>query len=362
MINASRRTSYKSSGKAAKDADQAEVVAIDKGSARDADGLTDESLAGVPMVEESEIPHNPGGNAEWMDDDAVVEVATGRVADEFLRRARLLGPQYPFDLSEDGSQLTYRPDRSRSGAYEYCLALCETRNDIAANPCCLAVREFERFVGRAFTGHFGRGSEWHRLGVRTEPQDNRPQRLSEAITNLGRLTGGEWEFTPRDKHSAQAEQGDGGIDVVIWKRFGPQDDRIGLPFALVQCGCGEDALQEDKWQSLQLETFQNKYGVRIASAVGGILRCFALPFHVPHSIRWRTAQNAGGIVLDRVRLTWMAEEYLDGAAERHRLQPHTDSLLSPLVHRKKPPTTPAKPAAKRRRPSPTAAGRRSPPE
>ena len=349
MINPARQTFHKTAQKAATDADQAEVVAVRNGLARVGDGLTDERLAGVPMAEESEIPHNPEGNEEWLDYDAIAEVATGGVADELLRRAHLLDAHYPFDLDPNGCVLTYAPGKSVSKAYEFCLALCETQNNLTAHPWCRAVREFERLVGRALSGHFGVGTEWYRLGVQSEPEDHRPGKLSDAIRELGKRTRGEWEFTPRTGADAQAEQGDGGIDVVVWKSFGAKDERIGMPFVLAQCGCGEEGLREEKWGSLQVRKFQDRFTVLISSA--GVLRCFAFPHQLPHRAKWREAVSAGGIVLDRIRLTWMAETYLNGLEEQVRLQPHIDNLNTPPVrHKKKSATPPAKPAAKTRRP------------
>lgn len=290
MSDDTRRTSRKFAQKAATDADQVEAVAFRDGVARVGDGLTDELIAGAPMAEESEIPHNPNGNAEWLDDDALVEVATGGVADELLRRAELLGPEYPFDLSPDGSHLEYRSERSKSGAYEFCLALCETPHDINKLPHCRAVREFDRFVGRALAGHFGPGTEFYRFGVPGEPEDRRPGKIGDAIRELGRRTRGEWEFTQRLGRDAQADQGDGGIDIVVWKPFGSTDDRIGIPFVLAQCGCGEQALQETKWQDLQLAKFERKYNVRVASASDGVIRYFALhttsPTRLDGGPRW----------------------------------------------------------------------------
>lgn len=344
--------SFTSAAAAAKNADQIESEALRDGAAPLSSCLTDEMIAGEDLDELFDAATNPDDNADWAKQEAARETAEAEAASEIERRVKFLGTLYPFSLSADRNQLSYLPERSKTGMYEFCLAFPTTPHELKAKPCCYAVREFERVVGRLLAAHLGPGSVSFRFGWPPEPSrgDKRPTTLSAALADMRHRTHGDWEFTPSTGLDAQAEQGDGDIDVVVWKAFGDLDTRRGMPFLLAQCACGDDGLHATKWSSLQPRHFEDRFNGRFT--LGNLpLRCFATPHHIPDPGRWREMASEAGIILDRVRLTWMAETRLaDG--ERSELQTvlkeHTQNLNSPRAYAKrvKPPKRPAKPKRK----------------
>jgi len=319
--------SRESARKAAINADQVEADAIRQGNSPLAGCLTDDTIAYDRLPEEYDAATNPNGNPEWAEDDNARETAVGETITEVERRIELLGQRYPFDLSPNKSLLTHKPERALSGVYEFCLSFSVTLQDLSANPACQAVREFERLVGRLLKSFLhGEHTEFYRSGA---PADgDRPTTMTAMLIDLNAKTNGEWQFSPPVGSAAQAEQGDDAIDVVVWKPFGNLDRRIGKLFLLTQCACGDDSYWFGKRKELSPEGFQKTWAGTIS--FGGVLRSLATPRHVPHDAIWREGTSDGGILLDRVRLTWMGETCLDQDEQlicKKRLDGYTNKLM-----------------------------------
>jgi hypothetical protein len=302
-----------SARRAANNADQVEADAIRQDTAPIAACLTDDAIAYDKLPEEYDTATNPFGNPDWAEEDDARETAVGETICEIQRRLDYSGQQYPFELSSDNQFLSYKPERAQTRVYEFCLALSITRQSLTANPGCQAVREFERLVGRLLKSLLHPSvpkssddcAEWYRSGA---PADgDRPTSMSSMLADLHEKTS-EWRFSPSQGAEAQPEEGDDGIDVVVWKWFGSRDRRIGKPFLLAQCACGDDNYWFGKRHELDPDGFQKKWGGTISFA--GLLRCLATPRHVPHPGVWLEGTSDGGILLDRIRLNWMAETCL----------------------------------------------------
>ena len=254
-----------SSLRASRNADQVEVDAIRRGAASVAGCLSDDAIAYDRLPEEYDTATNPHGNSEWAEEDDARETAVGQAIGEFERRLKYSGQLYPFELSSDKQLLSYKPEKALSRVYEFCLALSITRQSLTANPGCQAVREFERLVGRLLKSLLHPSAskpsddcaEWYRSGA---PSDgDRPTRMSAMLLELNAKTN-EWQFSPAEGIEAQPEEGDDGIDVVVWKWFGASDNRIGKPFLIAQCACGDDNYWFSKRHELNPTGFQ-KNGV-----------------------------------------------------------------------------------------------------
>jgi hypothetical protein len=314
-----------STGKAAANADQLEADAILNGTVSLSGCLTDDTIAFDNLAEEYDAATNPVGNAGWAEDDGARETAIADTIVEIERRRTLLGALYPFELSGNTHSFSYVPAQSLSGVYEFCLAFAVTQHKLKANPACRAVREFERLVGRLLKAFLhSESAEFYRSGA--PPDGDRPTTIPGMLNDLHVKTNGEWEFSPRVGGAAQSPQGDDGIDVIVWKRFGDTDRRLGKPFFLVQCACGDDWY--GKRRDLDPVGFETKWSGRISFA-RALSRCLATPRHVPHEAVWLEGTSDGGILLDRVRLSWMAETCLtegDRTSCKARLTQHTASL------------------------------------
>lgn len=111
----------------------------------------------------------------------------------------------------------------------------------------------------------------------------------------------EWRWSPEEGYPLSASQGgDAGLDFVVWRRS--PDKRIGQLFVVGQCACGND--WGEKFADLNIEKM--KSWVRPLSHVP-ITRCFTTPFLLSDG-NFLAAHKEAGWVLDRIRLTIMAEE------------------------------------------------------
>jgi hypothetical protein len=343
-------SSFAAAQRAAQDVDQIEGEAIRSGSATLDTALVDELISEdhfEDLYDNAAIPGAP----DWDVREAALETADRLILKEIRRRSDLLGQYYPFDLKKSAT-LVYLEERSSSSVYEFCLSFSLTRHNIKMSPANKAVQAFELVAGQAIRAFMGDGAEFFRLGWPPECAHGRTGKFSEAVKVLCERTNGEWAFLERSKHPAPpAEQGDNGIDIVVWKPFGTLDKRLGVQMVLGQCACGkEDALDDKKWGEMSPDTVEVEHQGIISHA--GYLRCLAIPHHLPHPSRWNTAVAKGGVLLDRIRLTWIAENHMDAGELKPRLQPHIAVLATaPARHSaKKHASPPKKPSKKKPRP------------
>jgi hypothetical protein len=324
---------------AATNTDQLEASAVEQGIVPLEDCLSDDQIALDDLAERYGAAQGPELNEDWATNDSAKEEALADVVTEIKRRRQLLAGNYPFQLAEDGRSLEYLSNRSRSTVYEFCLAISNLSPGERLNrmPCAQVPRVFERLTGRLLAAFLGGNAENRRIGA--PPDGDRPGTISETLKLLNNHTG-EWEFDPPRGTDAQAEQGDGGIDLAIWKRVGiPQpadaqegdmlgDDRVGMLVLLAQCACGDNWTEKTK--DLSPEGFQRTWCGTISFA--GQIRCMAIPHHVPHDADWQANCSHSGLLLDRVRLTWLAESLLTHEQQqevRQEVAPHLANLRAP---------------------------------
>src|SRR5689334_17078672 len=106
----------KQDDRTAKDADQAEFMAVRYGNCNLESGTFDDRVADA--LDDYDIP-DPVGVTDWAANDIKFDSAVSDIALEIQRRSDLLGANYPFTV--DGNQITYR--QSRTLVYELCLAI-----------------------------------------------------------------------------------------------------------------------------------------------------------------------------------------------------------------------------------------------
>ena len=338
-------STFSAAQRAARDADEVEDVAIRLGSATIDTGTEDERIS-QDHLDEVYATGSGVDEPAWFLRDAALETADRLIVAEIRRRSEQLGVHYPFKLQKPAT-LVYIEDRSKTSVYEFCLSFSLTRHEVNRKPANSTIPAFELIVGESLQAFMGVGSLFFRLGWPPEKSHGRPGKFSEAIKLLHQQTSGEWAFAERTNHPAPpAEQGDNGIDIVVWKPFGNCDKRLGVPMVLGQCACGKDALDEKKWGEMSPGSLETEYRGTVSHA--GYLRCLAIPHHLPHPSRWNTAVAKGGVLLDRIRLTWLAEEHLNGADLKSRLRPHIDVLNTPPSQKQI--TRPRRPSKKKQQP------------
>jgi hypothetical protein len=162
---------------------------------------------------------------------------------------------------------------------------------------------FERITVKLLTAFLGEGAQGYRTGWPS--LSDRPTRFKEVVEMLHKQTD-EWVWNNQpdlEDDPGPKRVKDAGVDVVVWKRL--PDGRIGSLFFLGQCACGTD--WTGKYADLNPQLIRDKW-LRDLS-IAREIRVFSIPFHVPSRARWREAGLASGLVLDRVRLTILGEQY-----------------------------------------------------
>ena len=187
---------------------------------------------------------------------------------------------------------------------------------------------FDRLALAALRQYLGRGAKGLRFAKNAhDPDDNatRPKKFREAIAwlreelklGVGRRTPPDDELVEHWEDEGQAQQDgrkilnsyeDGGVDVVVWWRFG--DQRAGSPVLLAQCTVqlewGEkvsdiDVKLWDKWIDFATVPPQT---------------ALVIPFAVNRSSdTWNDRTVTAGVIIDRHRLLELLNELDDEALE-----------------------------------------------
>lgn len=288
-------------------ADQVELRAIASGLAVADAGVIDNVLAGeLDDLETADIEMEP-----WQRQDVQREDEVGSARDELERRVSLLGEYYPFKL--EGGHLEYSP--SKTGFYEYCLGIATTANSLARDPYTSLPRSFERVVGVILKTHMG--PKWENMHTGWPRDDGEPTRFDNFLRSISRRTSDdrEWVWNPEEGYPKEASWvGDGGLDFIVWRRS--PDARLGQPFFVGQCACGND--WGEKFGDLDVEKLRPWMG---PFTYVPIVRCFTTPFILSDG-NFLVAHKLAGWVLDRVRLTIMIEE----AREEPEIRAQMDTL------------------------------------
>ncbi len=274
-------------------ADQVEMLAIRYGTAVADAGAYDERLSGE--LDDLEIGA-PEADEFWSKQDVSLDDEVGGITTELSRRADSMGAAYPFRI--DGGTVTYLP--SDTGFYEYCLAISQTPS-LTTKPFTALPRSFERVVANLIQIHLG--DSWKSLHT-GHPRDAavgttfyKAMKTVSAVTSRDR----EWRWDPDPRWPPKPGiGGDGGMDFIVWRPA--PDGRIGQLYVVGQCACGND--WPTKFHDLRPEKLQK--WMRVVSEVP-YTRCFTTPFLLSDG-NFAAAHNEAGWVLDRMRLTFMAEE------------------------------------------------------
>src|SRR6266536_512203 len=134
----------------AKDADQAESVAVRYGNCNLESGTYDDRIADA--LDDYDVP-DPLGVPRWASEDIKFDSAVSEIAIEVQRREKLLGALYPFGLQ--GNELVYT--RSQTLVYEFCLAV-SLAPSLKEGEFVRLPRAFEFLVRDALLCFLGNGS------------------------------------------------------------------------------------------------------------------------------------------------------------------------------------------------------------
>lgn len=234
-----------------------------------------------------------------------------RVADIYRNlayRVTLFGDGYPFELDDEGQELRLKAVHNALQELYLQLLLSSSLRLVPKKRRHELTEPFEELSKTIFSCLMPAPWEVHRFGAKgtTRYTGNLFTRLTKLSEDLrGTLNHSEEHYHARNV-------GDSGLDIVAWHPMG-NDDRIGIPIALAQCGC-----TAEEWSLKTLE----------ASPSGPLAA--ALNTHHPWATYYFMPQDlvAGGaakrdwqcrpkltktVVVDRYRLMKLAEQY--GVAE-----------------------------------------------
>lgn len=268
------------------DADQAEVLALKRGSALVDEGVYDDLVAGA--LDDFENSPDDAIRLEFHGRDLAEDNGTGAVHELVEDRVRRLGDLYPFVLKDN--QLVHKG--REIGWYEFML-VCSVQRDISSKPFDRLPQLFERVSSQVATRLLGEGAKALHVG---HPRDRELSTFKAGFERLDELTG-EWPWKPADDLPAEGpDSGDDGLDFVAWRGAG--GDRSGSIYLFGQCACG------DNWHSKLTELSVDK----IRMWTGGGEKWAVTPirlFATSHVIAdgWYVKdQKAAGLLLDRIRL------------------------------------------------------------
>jgi hypothetical protein len=213
------------------------------------------------------------------------------------------GPSYPFVLDKTLSALTMQPNDIDSSNLLYLFLLAITRSDMSAK---VRVKEkvdptkvFEQLCADVLRRFWG-GTSAHSDAMIFGTARSKTAGEKKFQTNINRLSGRLQEGEGWKDGSQAPGGGDGGLDIVVWRRF--QDRRQGGLVGFAQCKTGDN--WTDHLTKLTPRTFSDKYMKTVLAL--DPLRLYLVPCRVSRH-RWREYTLDGGLLLDRCRIVQYAD-------------------------------------------------------
>lgn len=278
--------------KNARDADQVEMQAILSGFAVVDDASRDDLVSGE-LDDNAVMAADANGREAFHEKDLAEDALVGGALTAIRLRVSHLGPLYPFRLER--AKLTYEP--SVTGFYEFCLAL-SLQTDISTSPFNLLPQLFERVVAALVRWHYPNSSSVLHTGFPRKPSSKFKKGLSPLSRNRG-----EWVWGPEAHQDPDPELTvvkDETLDFVV--TASALDPRAGRLYLLGQCACG------DNWSDKLGEPNLAKIAKWFKPAwISPPLRVFTTPYLLGDVTMLETCRDFGGLVLDRIRLSQIAE-------------------------------------------------------
>ena len=280
--------------RSAGDADQAEFLALKKGSMIVDAGIYDERVAGA--MDDFETQDVAVGES-WHAEDLKYDSAVGQIHEEIERRRAIMEARYPFSI--EGGTLVHSP--SENSIYEFLLAICNAET-ITAGEHVRLPRLFERLSARLVAAYFGADTRFIHTGAPRDPEVG--SSFKEAMLTVAEKTS-EWRWDPEPDLPDEPVHGDSGCDFVVWP-VPPDGRQIGQLFILGQCACGNN--WDTKLNDLTIKKLEKWF--KPLSIVDPV-RCFTTPFHITDAML-KDASRDGGIVFDRARLVGISHRAANG--------------------------------------------------
>ena len=268
----------------AKNTDQVELIAIQRGYAPISEGLADEEISGeFEDLVISEIQNQD----DWMGRDLFSDTELGSIKKEIENRANLLTESYPFKLNE--SSLFYCESNQKKLKIYETLLLISTNQARSGKQWQEVAAEFEKFSVNAVEKFFQCTKTWW-TGA------NSDRKFKDIIDDIHKHTG-ELEWLPDSNIIENYKNiGDGGIDFINYRQLA--DNRAGGLFFFGQSACGQDWFIKTT-RDLRV----NKYGTIFRKPYAEPVKIFVIPYLVNEATMIKAFNNLSGLVFDRAVLT-----------------------------------------------------------
>ncbi len=224
------------------------------------------------------------------------EATVGDIWQEISRRHDSGGSSYPVDVENAG--LRWPKGWETSPAYTFQLLVAclshypEMR--ITGAKWNKTSKLFERLTNHAIGRYVG--GEAANIGFPRE--GSMPKSFRECLKHVSAQMG-ERRGHPDD---VSKDSKDEGVDSIAWRPF--LDKRPGQKVILLQCAAGSD--WKDKAKDVSVDTWKGYVDWAVSPTKG-----FAFPFVCPDPQEWRRLSKEGGILLDRLRITYLFSESPD---------------------------------------------------
>jgi hypothetical protein len=229
-----------------------------------------------------------------------------KVADIFRNlayRVSIFGITYPFQVDCSAQEIQLRDIDSPLRKLYLQLLLSASLRLVPNTRRQELTAPFERIAMRIFSCLMPSGWEVHQFAAKgsTRYKGHLYKRLEKLAEDLrGKMLLDKTHFKTKNA-------GDGGLDIVAWHPMG-NDDRVGIPIALAQCGC-----TAEEWSLKQLEASPARLESNFTT-----LHPWATYYFMPQdlvdgrasTLDWqRRASLTKCITVDRLRLIRLAEQY-----------------------------------------------------
>ena len=282
---------------AVRNADDAEVLALAAGAGVEVsldDALLDDRVS--EAIVDAALPDDESleGASTAVEDalriDTHAEGLLALASEVIAARGKLLGNYYPFELVNNA--LRYRG--STTHVYEFCLSISTVVN-IAVPKYRQAITVFEQLGGLVMSCFVGCAGQYYHTGY-----PGSGAAIGRHLESLDQLMPGEWRW---DAQTLAGRVNDGGVDAIVWKRADERPD-VGSLLFVGNSGCGRTWLDSNKHR----ERPSDELAKILSRPKPWHLHDFlSLPFHLHDPSQWSEASNEGRFVLDRIRLTAIAE-------------------------------------------------------
>ena len=217
-------------------------------------------------------------------------------------RASLFGDAYPFELDAANQELSLRPADTTVRLMYLQLLLSASLRLVPRKRRPELTDPFEKMSAEIFRCLMPNGWEVHRFGATAKARytGHLFDRFKKLAADLRA------ELTVKRAHYKRINTGDGGLDIVAWHPMG-DDERVGIPIALAQCGC-----TAEEWTLKSLEASPSRLAHLRAHHRWATY--YFMPQDLSTSIDgkndWqRRPSLTDCIVVDRLRLIRLAVQY-----------------------------------------------------